>query len=77
MGQRGFQKDQRHLMLKVSLKTSTQDHIWSQKEGVSGTKHCMEYIHFMFHFTTFQDVSIYVKCSQNLVMYPVFMIFKT
>ena len=34
-----FQMDQRHLMSKVSLKSSAQDHIWSQKEGVSGTKH--------------------------------------
>ena len=31
--------DQPQLMLKVSLKTSTGDHIWSQKEGVPGTKH--------------------------------------
>ena len=28
-----------HLMLKVSLKRSTRDHIWSQKWGVSGAKH--------------------------------------
>ena len=34
-----FQMDQRYLMLKVSLKSSMRGHIWSQKEGVSGTKY--------------------------------------
>ena len=34
-----FQMDQRHLMLKVSLKRPTRGHILSQKEGVYGTKH--------------------------------------
>ena len=34
-----FQMGQHHLRLKVQLKSSTQDHIWSQKEVVSGTKH--------------------------------------
>ena len=34
-----FQMDQYQLMLKVSLKSSSRDHIWSQKEGVSGTKY--------------------------------------
>ena len=33
-----FQMDQHHLMLKVSLKSFTRGHIWSQKI-VSGTKH--------------------------------------
>ena len=31
-----FQMDQRH---QVSLKSSTRDYIWSQKDGVTGTKH--------------------------------------
>ena len=34
-----FQMDQQHFMENVSLKCSTQDHIWSQKEGMSETKH--------------------------------------
>ena len=68
-----YQIDPCHFMLKVSLKSSTQDHVWSQKEGVSGTKHfywvhCMELGHFMLHFTTFHNVSIYMKCLQKLVM---------
>ena len=33
------QMDQYYFMFKVSLKSSTRDHVWSQKEGVSGTKH--------------------------------------
>ena len=61
-----FQLDQHNPMLKVLLKNSTQDHISSQKEGVFGKNisilsHCMELGHFMLHFTTFHDVSIYVK----------------
>ena len=28
----------------------------------------MELGHFMLHFTTFHNVSIYVKCQQKLVM---------
>ena len=34
----GLQMDQRDLMLKVSLKSFAQGHIWSQKEGVSRIK---------------------------------------
>ena len=41
----------------VSLKSTTRDHIWS---------------HFMLHFTTFHNVSIYLKLSQKLVMNFVF-----
>ena len=29
----------RAILYTISLKSSTQDHIWSQKEGVSGTEH--------------------------------------
>ena len=29
----------RAILYSIALKSSTQDHIWSQKEGVSGTKH--------------------------------------
>ena len=34
-----FQMDWRHLILKVSPQSSTQDHIWSPKDCVAGTKH--------------------------------------
>ena len=53
--------DQHHLV----LKDYHRDHIWPQTESVSETKHfycfhCMKYSHFMLHFTTFHNVSIYV-----------------
>ena len=65
-----FQIDQHHLMLKVSLKSSTQDHVLSQKEGVSGTKH-FYWVPFYgirsFH-ASFHNVSMYMKFPQKLVM---------
>ena len=50
------------------------DTIWPQKEGVcleqniSIGSHCMAQGHFMLHFTTFHNVSIYVKWPQKLVI---------
>ena len=50
------------------------DTIWPQKEGVcleqniSIGSNCMAQGHFMLHFTTFHNVSIYVKWPQKLVI---------
>ena len=47
----------------VSL-SSTHDHMWSPKEGVSGKTICIGSFHASFH--NFHNVSMYVK--QKLVM---------
>ena len=61
-----FQMNQCHLKLKVSLKSSTRDHIWSQKEGVWSKTVLLG--HFMFHFTTF-IMFLYIRGITTKVRY--------
>ena len=59
-----------HLMLKelhMRLYMVTKWRCVSNKTFLLGF-HCMEKGHFMFHFTTFHNVSIYVKWPEWLVM---------
>ena len=59
LGNRDFQMDQHHLLLKDD---HTRPYICSQKEGVSGTNISISSIvwNFMFHLTTLHNVSICV-----------------
>ena len=65
-----FQKYQHHLMLKQAQYETIYGHKKKVclEQNISIGSHCMEQDHFMLHFTTFHNVSIYVKWPQKLVM---------
>ena len=63
----------RALLCWILLKSSTRDHIWSQK-GVTGTKHLHWVISWFISQLSCFYVSMYVKWWQKLVMKPFCMI---
>ena len=44
------------------------------EQNISIGSHCMELGHFMLHFTTFHNVSMYVNFPQKLVMWPIVLV---